>query len=351
MMSRSLCLLACIMHAVTQLATDALSTAHHLPLPQLDENLSLALQDAETLLTESILSNSVINIAYRGAPNIPLEDITLEVDGIALVHLTDLHLRSSPFYMTSVTPDLRLLNLHLHANVSVLEVTGNYTVSIEIMNHTSRALIVSDRGSLHLTFQNLTVSGLVGLNLNENHLKVHTVDLIYRPNLVVLRISYRDNKGVTQVVEERNNSVRGEVEEPIYEDLQKRMNLIIREELNNILRNVTVPELMNNNSETEISFKTSANNQTGNVNDFVDHILNVTIQNITDQIHIPNYEKSFEKKLGFIRIRGSFKAEDGWLKNLKTLQRTADVTLKRVNSSIDVIATLELRTLYFGYAR
>jgi hypothetical protein len=352
MAPRAMHLLICITRLVALLTADVLSpTARNLPLPQIEEILTLALPEAESLLTESILSNSEIQIAYRGTPNIPLEDISLEVDDIALVNLTDLQLRASPFHMTSVTPDLRLMNLHLHANVSLLEVTGNYTVSIEIMNHTSIALITADKGSLSLTFQNLTVSGLVGLNLNENHLQVHTVDLLYRPNLVVLRLNYRDVKGFPQVFEERSSSVQGSVEEPIYVDLAKRLNVLVQAELNTILRNVTVPELMGNNSETEISFKTSVNNQMGNLNDFVDYILNVTKENIADQIHIPDYVKSFEKKFGFIRIRGSFKAEGGWLRNLTTLHRTADVTLKHVNSSIEVSATVGLRTLDFGYTR
>lgn len=351
MLPRTIHLLICNTLIVILLTTDALSpTEHKIHLSQTEENLTLALSEAENLLAESILSNSVIKIEYRGTPDIPLNDISLEVDDIALVHLTELKLRTSPLHLTSVTPDLRLMNLNLQANISLLEVTGNYTVSIEIMNHTARELI-SDKGSINLTFQNVTLSGLVGLNFNENHLQVHTMDLLYIPTLVVLVMRYSDDEGFPRVVEERSSTVQGRVEEPIYVDLAKRLNILILEEINRILKNVTVPELLGNNSETEISFKTSANNQIENLNNFVDHILNVTKDNISDRIYIPDYVKSFEKKIGFIRIRGSFKAEDGWLRNMKTLNRTADVTLKQVNSSFEVSTIVNFGTLDFGYAR
>jgi len=187
--------------------------------------------------------------------------------------------------------------------------------------------------------------------MDENNLQVHTVDLLYRPNMVVLRIHYKDAESNPQVTEERSSSAHGTVQEPIYSDLAKRLNILMREELNKILRNITIPHLMGNNSETETRFKASANTQIGNVNDFVDYILNITKENLTNEICIPDFEKSFGKRIGFIRISGSFKAEGGWLKNLNSLQRTADVTVNRVNNSIQVNAVMGLKSLKFGYTR
>jgi hypothetical protein len=141
------------------------------------------------------------------------------------------------------------------------------------------------------------------------------------------------------------------VEEPIYTDLAKKLNHLIQEELNKMTRYVTITQLLGNNSTNEISFKSSTNTRIGNLNDFIDYILNITKGNITDQVSIPDFEKSFEKKLGLIRIRGNFKAEGGWLKRLETIRRTADVILKRLNNSVEVSAAMQLKTLEFGYAR
>jgi hypothetical protein len=351
MTSRALYVLAFFMPVTILSKVDTpFPAANEVPLPQ-TEGLSQALSAAQIILTEIILSNPVIKIVSHGSPTVLLDDISLEVDNIALVHLTNLQLRSAPFHMTSAVPDLRLMSLSLRGSISMLEVTGNYTISVEIMNHTSMALITSDKGSLNLTFQNMEISGLIGLNLNENSLQVHTADLLYRPNLVALRIHYRDGRGVPRVTEENSSSVHGRVEEPIYRDLAKRLNRLIQEKMNKLLRNVTIAELMGNNSEAEISFKSSAITQIGNLNDFIDYILNITKDNITDQISIPDFEKSFEKKLGLIKIRGSFKAEGGWLKSLTTLRRTADVVLKRVNDTVEVSAAMGLKALEFGYAR
>lgn len=317
--------------------------ANKLPLPETEE--------AQTALTEAILSNSDIRLSHNGTPNIPLEDMNLDVNDISLVHLTNLQLRSSPFHMTSVEPDLRRMSLNLHGNIDTLEVTGNYTISIEIMNHTSMAQVTSRTGSLNLTFQNLDISGLIGLNFNDDNLHVHTVSLLYRPNVVVLTVFYIDEQGNPQMTEERRKSVRGTVEDTIYTDLAKRMNLLIREEMNKILGNITISELMGNDTENEINFKASSNTRMGNINDFIDYILNLTKQNLTDEIAIPDFEKSFEKNMVFLRIRGCFKAKDGWLKNLKTLHRTSDVTMKQTNNTIQVQATMRMRTLEFGYGR
>ncbi|PNF14078.1 hypothetical protein B7P43_G02150 [Cryptotermes secundus] len=324
--------------------------SNEVPLPRTDV-LSHALSAAQTRLSELILSNPVIKIVSHGSPTIALDDANLEVDNIALVHLTNLQLRSSPFHMMSAVPDLRLMGLSLYGSIRMLEVTGNYTISVEVMKHTSMALITSDRGSLNLTFENMEISGLVGLNFSENKLQFHTVDLLYRPNLVSLRIFYKDVRGVPRVTEERSSSLHGRVEEPIYTDLAKRLNSLIQEELNKLFRNVTIAQLMDGKSGTEISFKSSKNARIGNLNDFINCILNITKENITDQISIPDFENSFEKKLGLVTIRGNFKAEGGWLKGLETIHRTADVTLKQLNNSIEFSAAMGLRTLEFGYAR
>jgi hypothetical protein len=337
---------------VLPLTAEVLSTAdYNTALPQTEGNGTLALSEAGSQRTGSFLSNLVLKVAYRGLPNIPLEDVSVEVDNITMVHLMDLRLRSSPVHVTSVTSDLRLMNLQLHANIRHLEVTGNYIASIETMNDTSRQLIIENKGSVNLRFQNLTVSGPVALGLIGDRLQVHTVNLLYKPTLVILRMNYTDVNGVPQVAEERGRTVEGAVKGTIYADVVKRLNIFIREELNKIMRNGTVSEPTGNSSETEISFRPRPNNHIRNLNDFVDHILNVTEEDITDQVSIPDYVKSFEKKLGFIPIRGIFKAEGGWLRNLKTLRRTSDVTAVHVGKSIVVTANVSLQTLEFGYAR
>ena len=211
-----------------------------------------------------------------------------------MVHLTNLQFRSSPFRMTSVKPDLRLMSPNLGGSMDTLQVTGNYTISIEIMNHTCMAQAASDNVNLSLTFQNLDISGLIGLTVSNDTLQAHTVNLLYRPNVVVLTVFYVDAKGNPQTTEERSNSVRGTVEEPIHTDLAKRMNLLIREEMNKVLNNITISELMCNDTENEINFKASETTEMGNINDFIDYILNMTKQNLTDEITIPDFEKSFE---------------------------------------------------------
>ena len=327
------------------------SAANKLPLPQTEEALIQALSEAQKVLTESFLSNSGIRLSYYGTPSIPLEDINLDVHDVSLVHLKNLKFRSSPFHITAVKPDLRLMSLNLRGSIDTLEVTGNYTISTEIMNHTSMAQVASDKGSLKLIFQNLDISGMIGLKVNNDTLQARTVSLLYRPNVVVLTIFYVDDKGSPQMIEERRHSARGTLEEPIHTDLSKRMNLLIREEMNKVLENITISQLTHNDTENDVNFKVSSTSEMGNINDFIDYILNMTKQNLTDEITIPDFEKSFEKNMFFLRISGRFRAEDGWLKNLKTLHRTSHVTMKKANKALVVHATMGMGTLEFGYGR
>jgi hypothetical protein len=79
----------------------------------------------------------------------------------------------------------------------------------------------------------------------------------------------------------------------------------------------------------------------GNIKDFIDYILNVTKQNLTDEITIPDFKKkSLKRMFFFVRMSGCFRAEDGWLKNLKTLHRTSHITMKKANKAIVVHATM-----------
>lgn len=346
-----LVIFAFLVMALMRADNSIFSAGNKLPLPQAEEALIQALSEAQKVLTESILSNSGIRLSYYGTPIVPLEDISLDVLDVSLVHLTNLQFRSSPFHITSVKPDLRRVSLNLRGSIDTLEVTGNYTISTEIMNHASVAQLASDKGSLNLTFQNIDISGRIGLNVNNDALQARTVGLLYRPNVAVLTFFYIDDKGSPQIIEERRHSVRGALEEPIHKDLTKRMNLLIREEMNKVLENITISELTCNDTENEVNFKVSSTTEMGNINDFIDYILNMTKQNLTDEIAIPDFEKSFEKNMFFFRISGCFRAEDGWLKNLKTLRRTSHVTMKKANKAIVFHATMGMGTLEFGYGR
>jgi hypothetical protein len=72
--------------------------------------------------------------------------------------------------------------------------------------------------------------------------------------------------------------------------------------MNKVLENITISELACNDTENEVDFKASSTTEMENIKDFVDYILNFTKQNLTDEISIPDFEKSFGKKLFFLRI-------------------------------------------------
>lgn len=94
---------------------------------------------------------------------------------------------------------------------------------------------------------------------------------------------------------------------------------------------------------------------TVNLNKIVDGLLDGLrtdiIEQGKDKISIPNIHETFHKKVGFIKVKGEFDGEDGWVKNLSTVYRTADVVASSYDNWISVSCGFGLGYLEVGYDR
>jgi hypothetical protein len=92
---------------------------------------------------------------------------------------------------------------------------------------------------------------------------------------------------------------------------------------------------------------------TVNLNKIVDGLLDSLrtdiIEQGKDKISIPDIDETFKKKVGFFKVTGEFKGEDGWVKNLSTVHRTADVVASSYGNWISVSCGFGLGHLEVGY--
>ena len=93
---------------------------------------------------------------------------------------------------------------------------------------------------------------------------------------------------------------------------------------------------------------------TVNLNKIVDKMLDILrvdiIERGKDRISIPDVRATFEKKVGFVTLKGEFEGENGWVKNFSTVHRTADaVASSSYGSEISVSCGFGVGDLELGY--
>ena len=90
-----------------------------------------------------------------------------------------------------------------------------------------------------------------------------------------------------------------------------------------------------------------------NLNKIVDDMLDTLrvdlIERGNDRISIPDVHETFKKKVGFVTVKGEFEGENGWVKNLSTVHRTADVLASSGGRTISVSCGFGFGDLQLGY--
>jgi hypothetical protein len=93
--------------------------------------------------------------------------------------------------------------------------------------------------------------------------------------------------------------------------------------------------------------------ETINLNKIVDGMLDTLrvdiIERGKDRISIPDVHKTFKKKVSFVTVKGEFEGENGWVKNLSTVHRTADALASSCGSIISVSCGFGFDDLELGY--
>jgi hypothetical protein len=92
---------------------------------------------------------------------------------------------------------------------------------------------------------------------------------------------------------------------------------------------------------------------TVNLNKIVDELLNGLRLDIVkqgkDRIRIPDIDETFSKRVAFIKVKGEFKGENGWVGSLSTIHRTADAVASSYDKWLSVSCGFGLGHLEVGY--
>ncbi|XP_069668703.1 uncharacterized protein [Periplaneta americana] len=312
------------------------------PLPQIDDNVASALEDAERNLANNTLSHVTVS---EGTIVIQMNDITMENDNVTTIDLTNLNLVLSPLQVRRLLPDLRLMNLNINATIYSIEVAGDYKVSSD-----SSPPPDARQGRFVLTLNAVDVFGVGGLTLSEDRLVAHGVLLTYKPESVVFSVQYQTEAGYTAVNEDRSDHVQGRVTERIFDDVTYHVDIIVNNKVNELLEPVSVSQLIQDEGLRN-NFTTFASYQRFNLNDFIDRILNASRDELPDQLPLSSYSQRIGKKLGLVTVFATFTADGGWFRSLRTVRRTGNVTIGVVEGNTEVSTTLELETLQFGFNR
>ncbi|XP_067011451.2 uncharacterized protein [Anabrus simplex] len=93
-------------------------------------------------------------------------------------------------------------------------------------------------------------------------------------------------------------------------------------------------------------FKNSANKIVDWILKITRAIIKRTGHNVVD---IPDIDEEFRKEVGFLNVKGEFKAEKGWFRDLSSIYRTNDAILSHYGHNFTVFVGLGLGTLELGF--
>nr|CAD7256243.1 unnamed protein product [Timema shepardi] len=237
----------------------------------------------------------------------------------------------------SIKPNFAFLNLAVDAKVGTLMIQGSFNAS-------SLQPKSGISGNITLTFENVTGVGFADLTLIDDALSVTDANLVYKLVGSAVDVTYSNvvnDSLLSRSVEELfSRNVKGNV--------THELNQQVKKELNVILNNISSLQVFG--TTTIVSdFKSYVSRQDGNVNTFVDSLLDKLVPLMPFNVTLQNINNTFSRKILFIPIFGQFLAYGGSMENFRTLRRTSDVFLNITVNGIHLSGGLGLQTLNFAY--
>ncbi|XP_054276746.1 uncharacterized protein LOC128995754 [Macrosteles quadrilineatus] len=85
------------------------------------------------------------------------------------------------------------------------------------------------------------------------------------------------------------------------------------------------------------------------VDELIDDFNSLVESGGVQSLPIRNFFKTFEKKVGFVKLKGTFEVSNGNVQDLSTIQRTGDATVSATPTTVTVTLHLGLRNLQVHY--
>ncbi|KAJ8894280.1 hypothetical protein PR048_006893 [Dryococelus australis] len=150
------------------------------------------------------------------------------------------------------------------------------------------------------------------------------------------------------------NKYRDSINEMSNNDVQREKEFsppIIGDEIGSEIFNDSVENYNYNDVGVENYDIEVSNSSLDQIVDFLLDLVNREIvEKGKDQIPVPNMSEEFEKRVGFIKLHGKFDAQNGWFKNLSTIQTTGDVVATRRGlDTLVITCEIGLEVMQFGF--
>ncbi|XP_068085853.1 uncharacterized protein [Anabrus simplex] len=310
-------------------------------LTSLDTELGRALTEAEQPFATMLRAG--LKTAPSAFGNIPLEDIFFRADDVSTVRLHKLRLEVPwSLQQLELNTDLTLLSLDMSSDIESLNIEGDCGDSY--------------RGNISVTLHHVTVSGVVALGLVGDNFVANYADFQYIPQEVVVVVTYLSSDSNPSTMEFSNSGIKGSLAEPFFDDVVYQLNSLVRLQLDQVLRNISLKDLLGNNEVGE-KYKKYASQLKQNLNSVSDFILQAV--KCATEVHPSmimedlNQEFSYPIRNGEAlkrNIRGNFTATGGWFREATSLRRSNDVSLARADENFTVTCPLILEDSRLGYS-
>lgn len=196
------------------------------------------------------------------------------------------------------------------------------------------------------------VDGATGLTLVDNEWRSSNWIQEINPSGIALRGANEPRLGINVTKDVFNTNpigryLRFESYNLIFRELEKQINLA--------LKAVPIDDVLANNDTLLDMYRSQMINLNKFANNFIDNLLVETrsyLKNHNQEIaSIPNYETQFTRSWGPLKFWGTFKCNDGTLRDLSTIRRTADFTLlpMRNTKHVKIFGAVGFDELRFGY--
>ncbi|XP_071455769.1 uncharacterized protein [Hetaerina americana] len=278
--------------------------------------------------------------------SLQLGDIFFHLDDDTGILLQNIRLPTLPALTAqSITTDLEYLNAKLQVESDSAVIVADYEIT---NNKFIGVLPLTSTGVLTATIKGTQISGVAGLAISDNIFQVTNMDLNYQPSEVTIELSYyeKDEKISSQVtVDSIDQSLLGK----ITEEIEYRMNDIVRAQLNVLLNQQFLDQLFLGNDQMLTHYRNHAARVAINANSIIDQLLslaNTALKTVgVDPVGFPDIYESFSKRVFIVRWHGSFTANKGGVDGLASLHRYKDVSLSIEDDVVTIFGGIGLQDL------
>lgn len=341
--------------------SDALGTMSEEETVDIEQRLEDLLTKVQPSL-QDVIKRSFTNVALQKSkngekvkPNL-LED-TAYFSKNTQVNLSRLELTNPPsFHMQNLSLHLKSMGLRLQCSLGEVNVKGLYSAFNENLYN---LIPVMSEGHLMISLSNMMADLNVGLVLEDDAFSFINPSIDFTHDEVIVKLSWpspQRNGGYEFTTTEQlakhidDLPLTAAISLPLYALLRQKLE----SHLYQVLKQATsVSDVMCCNHLLMEAYSEKVGMLAHSANKVIDmtliNVRRTLLQNRREVLEIPPLYATFMHKIGSTSFLGKFETSTGWLKNLATVNRINDVSVKTEPNKTTFYVTLRIKDLQLGY--